>query len=180
VTIDTTNVATLYLLFGGSDPLSREALEGALAPTLTQTFAAYDHGTLNYLTPTWSREYDTDGTLLGYNVAGGALDGIAAQNPYPYLTGFLWHLFSKVGPIDYAGARSQLAGEPRQSIEDSGQQQLQLSLVPYGTRPSGYRNWPTMPPLPVLPSTPAPTPKKKSDPWWLLGLSLAILLARHR
>lgn len=176
-----TNVATLYILLGSSEPVSREAVEGALASTLTTEWKAFDHGTLNYLTPSWKRMFDDEGNLLGYNVVGGALDGVPAQAPYAYLTGFLWHLFSRSPPIDFAGARSRILGEPRQTLRDGGAQELQISLVPYGTRPSGYRDWPAMPPLPTTTTTTAPAaPSKAGFPWWVLFPFLAEALKHVR
>lgn len=174
-----TNVATLYILLASSDPVSREAIEGALASTLTTEWKAFDHGALNYLTPSWKRQFDAEGNLLGYDVIGGALNGVSAQDAWPYLTGFVWQLFSRNPPIDFGGARSRILGEPRQSFRDAGYIDLQISLVPYGTRPSGYHDWPAMPALPTTSSPAAPAPSK-GFPWWVLFPFLAEALKHVR
>ncbi len=193
-------VSTLFLLIGGADPLTRDDLERVVAPVLTQTFKAYDHSTTSVIAPTWKYRSETDplvqgGADVGYYINAGALaDPIATYPaPYAYVTGLLWHLYNRDVPADLRGALSQLRGAPSQTLVDSGYTVMRSGLYPYGDvirsqamsrtlgTPSGYLEWPTMPPLPTIHKD-VPVEKSGPSPWWLLllGIPLAKNLSERR
>lgn len=167
--------STLFYLVGGNDPLDLTTFESAAAPVLTTAFKAYDHATLNVLTPNWQGSQDADGNFLGFDVSSTVLQGhVSAATPWQYLTGIVWNLYNKNVPPDLAGMRTRLYGSVQQQFSDAGFEVLQSALEPYGTLGPrvGYYNWPVIP----QPVTAAAAPVSK-PPVSGGAIALGLLLA---
>lgn len=168
---------TFYALVAGDDVFSADEFEAVFASALTVDFKAFDHATCDFMAPSYAQDVQ-DGVSSGYDIVGGALDGYPTSQPFSYLSGCVWHLYNKNRPPDIGGAMRRIRGAPRQSILDAGYFDLQLSLAPYGAPLAGFRHWPAMPSLPIIPgadpSIDQDQPVAKSNAaWWWLAAALA-------
>jgi hypothetical protein len=170
--------STYYLLVGGNEPLERDTFESLAAPIFRDSFKAFDHSTVDVMTPNWQGTQDSDGNFLGFQVSSGVLSGnILAATPWEYVTGVVWNLYNKNVPPDLGSIRNRLHATLHQSLIDAGFARLQDALVPYGSLGAsvGYYGWPAVPRVVLPTDAPAPAASKGGALAWGLLLSTALL-----